>query len=214
MDRWTIGGETLVNSYIYLEGGASGPNSKNLNIRCQQAFHNLLDRMGFTGRKPRLVACGGRGAVYERFCTEHRLEGGYVAMWIDSEEPLESIDRSWKHLAGVTSVAAWERPAGASDDQILFMTVCMETWIVADREALRKHYGHQLQENVLPSLYQLEDKSRHDIQDRLERATRFCKNVYAKGKHSFAVLSELDPEVLKQHLPSFVRVDRILKEKL
>lgn len=204
-----------MNSYIYLEGGASGPNSKNLNIRCQQAFHTLLDRMGFKGRKPRLVACGGRGAVYERFCTEHQARGvGYVAKWIDSEEPLESIEHAWKHLVEVTTVAAWEKPDGAVDDQVLFMTVCMETWIVADRKALRVHYGHKLQENALPPLNQLEDKGRHDIQDRLERATRDCKNTYAKGKRSFNVLNELDPGVLKQHLPSFARVDRILKEKL
>ncbi len=39
-------------------------------------------------------------------------------------------------------------------------------------------------------------------------------SAYAKGKRSFEILEKLDPAVLKQHLPSFVRVDRILKEKL
>ena len=55
-----------MSAYIYLEGGASGAGSKYLNTRCQEAFHKLLDQMGFTGRKPRLVACGGREAVYEK----------------------------------------------------------------------------------------------------------------------------------------------------
>jgi hypothetical protein len=72
-----------VNAYVYIEGGASGPHSKNLTIRCQQAFHKLLDGMGFKGRKPRLKACGGRDSVYEDFCTAHRVgPAGYVAMWI------------------------------------------------------------------------------------------------------------------------------------
>jgi len=204
-----------VRAYIYIEGGASGPNSKNLTVRCQQAFHTILHRMGFEGRKPRLKACGGRVSVYEDFCTAHNAGGGgYVAIWIDSEEPMADIEQTWKHLAEVTTVAAWEKPGGAADDQVLFMTTCMETWIVADRAVLRSHYGHKLRENALPPLSGLEGRDRHDVQDRLERATQDCKNAFAKGKRSFDVLEKLDPAVLKQHLPSCVRVDRILTDKL
>jgi len=204
-----------VSAYIYVEGGASGANSKEVSIRCQQAFHTLLDRMGFTGRKPRLVACGGRGSVFDRFCTAHAAQGnGYVAMWIDSEEPMANTEEAWSHLQQVTTVPQWTAPAGAQDDQVLFMTTCMETWIVADRDALHEHFKQALNENPLPALQDLERRSRSDVQDRLENATRNCRNAYAKGKRSFDVLEKIDPAVLKQHLPSFVRVDRILREKL
>jgi len=205
----------MVDACIYLEGGATGANSKELSTRCQQSFHKLLDRMGFTGRKPRLVASGGRADVFDRFCTAHRIsDGGYVAMWIDSEEPIADIAQTWKHLAEVTTVARWEKPDGADDDQILFMTTCMETWIVADRETLRNHYGDQLQESALPSLNQLETRGRHDVQNSLVRATRNCRNRYSKGKRSFVVLGQLDPLVLKLHLPSFDRVRQILNDVL
>lgn len=107
----------MVSACIYLEGGAKGPDSKLLRIACQRAFHKLLDRMGFTGRKPKLVACGGRGAVYERFCTVHRSGTcDYVAMWIDSEEPMASIEDAWNHLANVTTVPKWEKPDGVSNE--------------------------------------------------------------------------------------------------
>ncbi len=205
----------MVNACIYLEGGATGAHSKELSTRCQQAFHKLLDRMGFTGRKPRLVASGGRADVFDRFCTAYRnSDGGYVAMWIDSEEPIADIAQTWKHLAEVTTVARWEKPDGADDDQVLFMTTCMETWIVTDRETLRDHYGCQLQESALPSLNHLEAKGRHDVQNSLVHATRNCRNKYSKGKCSFVVLGQLDPLVLKQHLPSFDRVWRILNDVL
>ena len=36
-----------MSAYIYIEGGARGADSKYLYIRCQEAFHKLLDRMGF-----------------------------------------------------------------------------------------------------------------------------------------------------------------------
>jgi hypothetical protein len=107
----------MVSAYIYLEGGASGANSKNLTIRCQQAFHKLLDQMGFKGRKPRLKACGGRDSVFNDFCTAHKAGGdGYAAMWIDSEEPIADLEQAWKHLAEVKTVAAWKKPDSAEDD--------------------------------------------------------------------------------------------------
>ena len=204
-----------MSAYIYLEGGARGANSKYVAIRCQQAFHTLLDGMGFKGRKPRLVACGSRGSVYERFCIEHsRQTGGYVALWIDSEEPMADVEKAWKHLREVTTVPAWHTPAGAEDEQVLLMTTCMETWIVADRENLREHFKQGLNENQLPPLTDLERRLRGDVQDRLERATRECKNAYAKGERSYAALEGVDPKVLMGHLPSFDRVMRILSKKL
>jgi len=39
-------------------------------------------------------------------------------------------------------------------------------------------------------------------------------SAYSKGKRSFEILEKLDPAVLKQYLPSFVRVVRILEAKL
>ena len=171
--------------------------------------------MGFKGRMPRLKACGGRDSVYEDYCTAHNTAlVGYVAMWIDSEEPMADIEKAWKHLAEVTTVGAWEKPDDAADDQVLFMTTCMETWIVADRAALREHYKRNLNENPLPHTNGLESRPRHEVQQALETATKNCNNAYAKGKRSFEILEKLDPAVLRQHLPSFERVVRILNTKL
>ncbi len=204
-----------MSAYVYIEGGAVGANSKNLNVRCQQAFHKLLDGMGFTGRKPRLVPCGGRDGVYERFCVEHAGgKANYVAMWVDSEEPMANSENAWEHLRNVQTVSQWAKPEGADDEQVLFMTTCMETWIVADRATLREHYKAELHEDALPPTVNLENRQRHDIQNALSHATRDCSNAYEKGKRSFEILGQLDPAVLVQHLPSFVRVHRILNAKL
>jgi hypothetical protein len=90
----------------------------------------------------------------------------------------------------------------------------METWIASDREALRRHYGANLQETALPALHGMESRNRHAVQDSLAHATRNCKNAYEKGKRSFEVLEQLRPEELRKHLPSFVRCEQILKDKL
>ncbi len=196
-------------AYIYIEGGGD---SKGLHVQCRQGFRQLLERCGFSGRMPRLVACGGRSAAYSDFKTAHESnKAEYVAMLIDSEKPVSNPEETWDHLRNCDR---WDRPDGADDEQVLFMTTCTETWIVADRDTLRQHYGSSLQESALPSLISLEQSNREDIQEGLERATRSCSNAYQKGKRSFEILGKLKPEVLESRLVAFERAKRILNEKL
>jgi hypothetical protein len=194
---------------IYIEGGGD---SKELHTRCRKGFRKLLENCGFTGYMPRLVACGGRDSAFGDFKIAHanKSDSDYVAMLIDSEDPLDNLD-VWEHLKRRDG---WDKPFGSEDDQVLFMTTCMETWIVADRDALTKHYRSELQKSALPPLVDLESRSRHDIQNDLFHATRDCSNAYNKGKSSFDVLEKLSPDKLELHLPSFVRVKQILEDRL
>lgn len=194
---------------IYIEGGES----KEDQIRCRENFSKLLQKVGLSGRMPRLSACGGRGSAFDDFKTAHakRKTGDYIAMLVDSEDPVADIEKTWGHLKIRDQ---WEKPAGAVDEQVLLMTTCMETWIVADHQALCEHYGKNFQVSALPPPYALEDRDRHEIHDKLVHATRNCSNAYSKGKRSFEVLGKLDPAVLRRHLPSFARVERILQAEL
>ena len=204
-----------MSAHIYLEGGGG---SKELDIRCREGFRKLLQSCGFEEqrRMPRLFASGGRDSAFDDFSNAHANNpaGEYIAMWIDSEEPLADDENTWEHLNNVTTVSRWNRPAGASDDQVLFMTTCMETLLVSDHDSLRRYFGNKLQEPSLPPLVNLEHRSRQDIQNQLVHATRECPKAYSKGKQSFEILAMLTPVVLERYLPSFRRVRRILNEKL
>lgn len=200
----------MVKRVIYLEGGGD---SKELHTRCREGFRKLLEKCGYRGNMPRLVACGGRGSVFEDFRSAHgnRSPEDVIAMMIDSEDPLPDLEAAWDHLLNRDG---WERPSGAADDQVLFMTTCMETWIITDRDSLISHYGSLLQVSALPPLEEMEKRDRHDIQDALVHATRHSKRAYQKGKRSFDVLAKLKSDALKPHLPSFRRNLEILDEKL
>jgi hypothetical protein len=162
---------------------------------------------------PQLVACGGRGTAFRDFSNAHAHAhtSDYVALLVDSEEPMAEIVQTWSHLKGRDN---WDPPHGADDEQVLMMTTCMETWIAADRGTLREHYGVHLRENALPALHDMESRDRHAVQEAFQQATRDCTNAYQKGKRSFEVLEKLDPAELRQHLPSFVRCERVLNAKL
>lgn len=197
-------------STIYLEGGGD---SRDLQIRCREGFRRLLERCSYAGRLPKLVACGGRGAAFDAFKTAlaSAREDDFVGLWIDSEDPMADIEATWEHLQARDQ---WDKPNGATNEQVLLMTTCMETWIIADRTTLTEHYGTGLQESALPPLHNLEGRPRDAIQNALTHATRKCSNTYTKGKRSFEVLGQLEPGTLSKHLPSFVRVRRVLDASL
>lgn len=196
---------------IFLEGGAA--KSKDLKSRCHEGFAKLLEKSGYQRPTfPKLRACGSRSDVFKAFQAASRDRAAdFVAMWIDSEDPLEDLVNTWRHL---NKRDGWVRPPGATEEQVLFMTTCMETIICADRKTLRTFYGAKLRESALPPVEALERRDRHDVQEKLERATRECSNAYAKGKRSFEVLGELDPATLRKRLPSFNRIRQILDTKL
>ena len=160
---------------------------------------------------PTLVACGGRNQVFDDFKTA--IASGrqsFVAMLIDSEDPVNDAEATWQHLR---TRDGWDQPSGATDDQVLFMTTCMETWIMADHQAIRSVFGNGVQDSALLPLEALETRNPKDVRRALESATKSCAGPYVKGKRSFEVLGRLDPAVLREHLPSFVRVHRILSER-
>lgn len=200
----------MVKAILYLEGGGD---LDHLKRSCRENFQKLLIRCGFTGRMPRIIPCGGRDKAFKNFKRAHKTKrtDEFVGLWIDSEDPLKDLEATWEHLLQRDN---WEKPDGATDDQVLFMTTCMETWIVADRETLKKHFGSDLQLSALLPLKKLEERTRKEVLESLEHATRNCSNAYKKGKRSFEILGKLSPTVLEHHLPSFVRVVRILKDQL
>ena len=161
---------------------------------------------------PRLVACGRRGSAFERFRTQHgnATEGDFVALLIDSEDPISEINETWAHLR---ERDGWEKPNGAEDNQVLRMATSMETWIIADQEVLAKHFGRLFRKHGLPML-DLEQRSRKEVLKALEEASKNCPAPYKKGAMSFEVLGKLTPPVLQKLLPSFQRVLTILELKL
>jgi len=189
-----------VSVYLYVEGGGD---SREEHIRCREGFRKLLEKAGLSGRMPRIVAGGGRGATFDKFKTALQDPDKIAILLVDSEEPVTQTP--WAHLQ---AQAGWERPAAAGDDQAQLMVTCMETWVMADRAALREFFGTNLNEGALLPLNDLEQRPRDQVQEALAQATRACgrDRQYQKGKRSFRVLAGLNPTILRQHLPNFRRL--------
>ena len=197
---------------LYVEGGGD---SSELIRRRTAAFTKLLEKAGFKGRMPSIRPCGSRRSAYEDFSTAQKTRGenDYPILLVDSETVVTLAP--WEHLKARRE-DNWDRPDGAEDEQAQLMVTCMETWIVADRAALKKVFKQGFNEGVLPPQEDLEQRTKEEVQQKLEDATHACgrDRKYEKGKRSFQLAEELNPDTLEPLLPHFSRLKETLNRKL
>ncbi len=208
-------------------------NSKSDKSRLAEAFSKLLENAGFQrGRRPTVIAAGGRDQALSDFIAtlSGRQREGFPILLVDSEDPVSFVlpkydapkkeheywrDNApiWQHLK---TRDKWEKPYGAENNQVVLMVTSMETWIAADREALKKQFKSGFNEKRLPSLLNLESRSRKEVLAALEAATKDCgrDRQYAKGEISFKLIAMLNPATLQQHLPHFQRFIAVLRHHL
>jgi hypothetical protein len=201
----------MVSVRIFVEGGGD---SKELHTRCREGFNKLIKKLGFKGHMPKIIAGGARDKAYGMFnraMTSAKENDEYPILLVDSEDPITL--GPWEHLKVRDD---WDRPVGAEDDQAQMMVTCMETWIMADHEALRKVFGSCLREGTLFPLNGLEKRLRQELLKTLESATNDCgKNRgYDKGERSFQILAILNPKLLEENLLYFHRFRETLDQHL
>jgi hypothetical protein len=109
-----------------------------LRTRCREGFRGFLEKAGFEGNLPRIVACGGRRSAYDRFKTACD-QGETGLLLIDSEDTV-SVNSPWEYLASRPD-DGFSKPPNVSDDHCHLMVVCMESWFLADKEALSEFFG-------------------------------------------------------------------------
>lgn len=178
---------------VYLEGGGDAAILKS---QCRHAFSDLLGKAGFTGKMPAVKALGSRQAAFDAFGTAHDncVNGELNILLVDSETFPASND-AWAHLK---SHDDWSRPNGATAEQAQLMVVCMETWLMADRDAFEAYFGANFKKDKLPTT-DLEKRSKPDVYDAIAMATSTTKpkGKYGKARDSFKLLSQIDPKKLR-----------------
>ena len=183
-----------MNVKIYVEGGGD---NKALKTLCRKGFRQFFERAGLQGRMPRIIACGSRDDAYSSFMTAaaNAGENDFPMLLVDSEEEVTE-DQPWKHLQARDD---WRRPELAGNDQAHLMVQCMESWFLADRQCLAKYFGDGFTEKPLPGNRNIEEVAKAKVFEALEMSTRKTKTKgeYGKGKHSFEILGELDPEKVR-----------------
>lgn len=227
MDPWGYWGQSLVRTVkLFVEGGGS---SRSLHSECRAAFCSFLEKAGLTGFMPRIVSCGSRNDAYSDYCTA--IKNGEEAMLlVDSESaviipPGITADdiktwKPWHHLKnrkGQDGQIAdnWNKPAKVPNTDCHLMVMLMESWFLADVDALKRFYGQSFNENCLPNRSCIESIPKDQVITSLRNATRNTqKGEYTKGDHSFKILEEIDPQKITSSSPWANRFIVFVTEKM
>ena len=156
-----------------------------------------------TVRNLEVVLCGSRTHAFEDFKNAPADGQSLALLLVDAERPVKAPAvnaKPWEHLK--QSPDGWIRPKTVTDEQCHLMVEVMESWFLADVEALETYYDQGFKRSMLPRNTNIESVSKQDVIRGLSRATRdTSKRKYDKGKHSFEILADLNPTRVRQKSP-------------
>ena len=188
----------MVSASLYVEGGGD---SKSLKTACRKGFRKFIENAGAAGGVSNIVACGSRGNAYRSFSKTLSASVNALLL-VDAEGPV-TAQEAWQHLKANDN---WDRPATATDGQCHLMVQAMESWFLADADALASFYGQDFNRRVLPANRNIEQVSKEDVLAGLSQAARNTKKGdYKKGPDSYEILERLDPARVRGMSPSAER---------
>jgi hypothetical protein len=182
---------------VYVEGG--GDDNPGLS-KCRRGFSDFFRKVMPPRTMPRIIACGGREQAFDRFRTAvERYPDAFCMLLLDSEEPGSPGENAWAFLDRTTE---WTRPVKATDEQVHLMVQLMESWFLADKDALVRFYGQGFNLGSLPARSDIDNIAKADVERGLKEATRHTrtKGVYRKA-HGFDILALIDPRAIKRASP-------------
>ncbi len=185
----------MVRVRVFIEGGGTASDQV-----FTEGWRKFFVAAGLLGRMPRVVRGEGREQTFDKFKTalQRRRPNELPILLVDSEGPVVAGHSAWQHLRNRDN---WKQPTGAADDSAYLMVQVMETWFLADRDALRGFFGPQLNETHFREWPNLEDVHKDTAVNALERATSNCQKPYGKGRVSFELLGEIDPQRVAEACP-------------
>lgn len=184
----------MVKVRIFIEGGGDG---KVLDGAFKYAWWKFFTAAGLDGKMPAIVRGEGRSETFRKFQNTPWKPRELRLLLVDSEGPVDANHTAWQHLKA-RPADNWDRPEWAADDSAYLMVQFMETWFLADREALRRFFGQSFNANPFREWPSLEAVPKATVLSALERATG---GRYRKGMISFQLLGMISPDKVAAACP-------------
>jgi len=178
---------------IYMEGGGTGKGAADLRRGINEFLGELNAAVRSKGWHWNLVLCGSRHEAYDTFnhARDRARESEIIVLLVDAEVPVKA-STTVEHLRTQEDGLDF---TGVPVEHVHLMVTTMETWIIADRTALKKYYGQGFHEKSLPLHENLEEVSKKAVADALDRATTRTKTKgrYHKIRHASQLFELIDP---------------------
>ena len=181
----------------YMEGGGSGSGTK---AALRRGMDALLEPLKQAARDKslrwKLVCCGPRDEAFRGFRNAVKSSDNVVnVLLVDAEGPVKVNQSSRDHLQ---SRDRWDL-SFAEEACVHLMVQSMETWIVADPQALTAYYGQDFRVRRFPKAKNLEAVLKTTVERSLDEATKGTqKGPYHKIKHASDLLKVIDAGKVKK----------------
>jgi hypothetical protein len=193
---------------IYVEGGGDA-NSK---ARMREAFSKFFAESRDAARQRRarwsVILCGSRDDAFKAFQAGLKSHpDARVFLLVDAEEPVAGSPR--EHLA---AREPWDLSSTA-DEQCHLMAQVMESWFLADPDALERFYGQGFATRQIPKRQNVEEVPKTEVMSALDTASRnTAPGKYHKIQHGPRILESLDPQRVRARAPHCDRLFDALEE--
>ena len=171
-------GQPVSGIAIYMEGGGEGNATKAALRQGMDTFLQPLKEVARDKMLPwKLVCCGPRNEAFQRFQNAVSSKDDAVnVLLVDAEGPVNQSARD--HLRDRDE---WDL-SFAREDTIHLMVQTMETWIVADSEALKSYYGNRdFKAKELPKATDLETEPKAKVERSLREARTHKRGVTTRS---------------------------------
>ena len=194
----------MVRVRIFIEGGGRGEVSDEI---FKNSWRDFFASAGLAGKMPKVVRGRSRTSTYRKFRNARPRANEILLLLVDSEGPVETGRSAWEHLRQRRE-DGWVRPNWADANSAYLMVQFMETWFLADPNALRRYFyrssGNMTHTPAQEAMIIHNRKSGLESMDKatvMSRLDRLTGNRYEKGKVSFKLLSEVDPNRVADACP-------------
>jgi hypothetical protein len=196
--------------WLYVEGGGN----KDSRARLRESFSRFLSEPRLAAHRHgiqwRVVMCGSREEAYRMFeDLLQRYPSALVFLLVDAERPvLASSTR--EHLR--IGEEGWDL-SFATDKQCHLMAQVMESWFLADPDALERFYGQGFGKGQIPKRKNVEEVPKDVVMASLDTASRRTqRGRYHKIQHGPLILESLDPQRVRSRAPHCGRLFEALLE--
>lgn len=180
---------------IYIEGGGAHKDGK---IKLRRGFGVFLDALKEECKARRLdwylVPCGAHHEACKQF--HHALvqyREALCFLLVDADQLVR--EKAQMHIEGLYG-HTFDR---GEDGQFHLMAQIMESWFLADPDALEKYFGKGFRAGALPKHADVEAVPKNQVLDALERAAKDTKKGgYHKIRDGAELLQKISPEKVCQ----------------
>ena len=182
-----------------MEGGGKDKNGKAM---LREGMTKFLDKATASSGKFQVTCCGSRNEALGMFRTALERPNDnpdYIFLLVDSEALVKDADDRLKspkqHLQ--TRDPSWDMQ-GMKQDQIHLMAQVMESWFIADADALANFYGQNFNRNAIPKNNIVEEIEKLKVETALVEATKnTTKGKYHKILHGAKILAIINPNIVR-----------------